>query len=265
MRGISCARVNSARSRSPASNCTGSISARPSRPLRRASQASGLSASSTVTSLPPVPSRIWRRPSSRCRARSGSMPAPLASVRAFTVRTRSWLHRGAEPAAQRAAGMLERAQHGIDGGIVRRPRSTGRRARRWCGRGRSAADLAVAQAERDMGEIHRALAREGDVGERRGAARSSSPTGTRTPPRSRAPRRTTRDAVRRPGPRRPPRSPAQPRRTAAASLGAGPAVSSRGGPTRAGRRAPGYYRNGGRIAVIHGDSSRTLCLDDRRS
>ncbi len=40
VRGISCARVNSARSRSPACNWCGSISARPSRPRRRASQAS---------------------------------------------------------------------------------------------------------------------------------------------------------------------------------------------------------------------------------
>jgi len=86
MRGIRCARVNSARNRWPASNCTGSISARPSRPLRRASHASGLSASSTVTSLKPVSSRIWRRPNSRCCARNGSMPASFASARSFTVR-----------------------------------------------------------------------------------------------------------------------------------------------------------------------------------
>jgi hypothetical protein len=80
MRGIRCARVNSARNRSPASNCTGSISARPSRLLRRASHASGLSASSTVM-LKPDSSQIWRR----C-GRNGSMPASLVSVRAFTVR-----------------------------------------------------------------------------------------------------------------------------------------------------------------------------------
>ena len=43
-RGIKWARVKSARSRSPACNCVGSINARPSRDLRRASQASGLSA-----------------------------------------------------------------------------------------------------------------------------------------------------------------------------------------------------------------------------
>jgi hypothetical protein len=70
MRGISCARVNSARSRSPASSWIGSISGRPSRPLRRASQISGLSASSTVTA--PTPS-IWRRATSRCWARKRSI------------------------------------------------------------------------------------------------------------------------------------------------------------------------------------------------
>ncbi len=67
-RGVSCARVKSARSFSPATNCIGSIMARPSRPFRRASHASGLSLSFIRTRATPASVMMSCGARSRCRA-----------------------------------------------------------------------------------------------------------------------------------------------------------------------------------------------------
>ena len=177
MRGISCARVNSARSRSPASSCIGSISARPSRPLRRASQASGLSASSTVT-------------------------APASAVVRRCARSRCWARNAIDVGrpARRGRTVLPRASHGVTGAARRRRSArhalsseastastagSSRRSsisRQACAavvrsRPNARPTVAEAHAERNMREIHRALPRQRDI--RRAPRRAcNSPTGT---------------------------------------------------------------------------------------
>ena len=75
-RGVSCARVKSPRKRSPACNCTTWMSGWPSRPLRRASQASGLSGSSIATSAKPCGVSTSRRVSAQMlRAEGIDRPA----------------------------------------------------------------------------------------------------------------------------------------------------------------------------------------------
>jgi hypothetical protein len=71
--------VKSARSRPPACNCCGSIKGRPSRPRRRASQASGLSDSSIVTVAQPCSVAICLCAKLRCWPRNGSMSGRAAS------------------------------------------------------------------------------------------------------------------------------------------------------------------------------------------
>ena len=216
MRGISCARVNSARSRSPASSCIGSISARPSRPLRRASQASGLSASSTVTrSGVGGPCAAPARGAGR---ETRSTSAARADAAAPSCCARSWRHRRGKPAAQRAAGAFERSQHRIDRGIVApvldQPAGVRRRGAVAAER---AADLAEVHAERHV---------------RRDTSRSAAPTRHRASAASRP-------AIRRPAPRRPPRSQARRRRKAAArSAAAGLVAPARAAGLRADGRDP---------------------------
>jgi hypothetical protein len=89
--GIRLAQVKSARSRSPACNCCGAIMLRPSRPRRCASQASGLSDSSIVTSARPPSVAICRRAKARCRPRNASIAgwgAPVRPVADFPARAR---------------------------------------------------------------------------------------------------------------------------------------------------------------------------------
>ena len=81
-RGVNCARVKSARNFSPATNCVGSIMARPSRPLRRASHANGLSLSFIRTRATPASVMMSCTARSRCRALKAltSGPATVAAV-----------------------------------------------------------------------------------------------------------------------------------------------------------------------------------------
>ena len=172
MRGMSWARVNSARSRSPAWNCAGSMSARPSRPLRRASQASGLSAWSTVTRAAPglgLERALAEIEMPRAKALDAGALGELTGGR----RRGEPAHgsTGAdEPAPQRRAGAFEGGEQGFDRRIVATVLDQPAGVR---GGGaiaaEGAADLAEAQPEHDVREIHRALPGECGIGRPAGA------------------------------------------------------------------------------------------------